>query len=293
MIQKKIRIIPGSALLWLMMSVPQMWGFQNPKMFAFVSSSYIITAELATEHTFVVNFVNLSDFVIVVQPVDFIYRGASGRYYAGQVYELEHADTKGEMQRYSASILLREHSFAGLNVVGLFKEQDQIEELSVRIGSQRFYMEPLEKIQFEQLARKIETLDLDSADVTEMFRDANIRLTGSVKTTDGTDEWDRDWEGLVTSDGVNPPKAIESPAILLPENAKTSEDKRKVRISCLITKNGGIQNLKVVKSRDRNLEQRALDSVANSWVFLPAAKNGEIYETVIEFEVELVDPPEK
>jgi len=270
-----------------------MWGFQNSKTFAFVNSSYIITAELATEHTFVVNFINLSDFVIVVQPVDFIYRGASGRYYAGQVYELEHADTRGEMQRYSASILLRGHSFAGLNVVGLFKEQDQIEELSVRIGSRRFYMEPLEKIQFEQLARKIETLDLDSTGVAEMFHDANIRETGSIETTDGTAEWDRDWEGLVTSDGVNPPKAIESPDILLPENAKTPEDKRKVRISCLITKNGGIQNLKVVKSRDRNLEQRVLDSVANSWVFLPATKNGEIYETVIEFEVELVDPPEK
>ena len=293
MIQKKIMIILGSALLWLIQTAPKTPGAESAKTFAFVNPSYIITAELATEHTFVVNFINLSDFVIVVQPMDFIYRSAPGHYYIGQVFELEHADTRGEMQKYSASILLRAHSFAGLNVVGLFKEQDQIEELSVRIGSQRFYMEPVEKIQFDQLARKIETLDLDSADVAEMFHAANIQQRGSVKITDGTDAWDQDWEGLITPDGVNPPKAIESPTIFLPENAKVPEDKRKVRISCLITKNGGIQNLKVVKSRDHDLEQRALDSVANSWVFLPATKNGEVYETVIEFEVELADPSEQ
>ena len=154
-------------------------------------------------------------------------------------------------------------------------------------------MEPMEKIQFDQLARKIETLDLDSTNVAEMFRTANIQQRGSVKITDGTEAWDRDWEGLITSDGVNPPKAIESPAILLPENSKVPEDKRKVKLSCLITKNGGIQNLKVVQSKDHDLDQRALDSVANSWVFLPATKNGEVYETVIEFDVELVNPPEQ
>ena len=293
MIRIKIWIILGSALLWLIQASPRTLRAESAKTFAFVNPSYIITAELATEHTFVVNFINLSDFVIVVQPMDFIYRSASGHYYIGQVYELEHADTRGEMQNYSASILLRAHSFAGLNVVGLFKEQDQIEELSVRIGSQRFYMEPMEKIQFDQLARKIETLDLDSTNVAEMFRTANIQQRGSVKITDGTEAWDRDWEGLITSDGVNPPKAIESPAILLPENSKVPEDKRKVKLSCLITKNGGIQNLKVVQSKDHDLDQRALDSVANSWVFLPATKNGEVYETVIEFDVELVNPPEQ
>lgn len=267
-----------------------MHGAGNPKSFAFVDSSYIITAELATEHAFVVNFINLSDFVIVVEPADFIYRGGSGRHYAGQVYELEFENTLGEMQKYSASLLLRGHSFAGLKVVGLFQEQERIEELSVRIGSQRLYMEPVEKIRFEELARKIETLDLDSPDVNRMLAEAYIAKMGSVKTADGTAAWDEDWKELVTSDGVHPPKAIESPEILLPEGSRVPEDKRKVRVSCLITKNGGIQNLKIVKSGDRSLEQRALDGIANSWVFLPATKNGEVYETAIEFEVELADP---
>ena len=291
MIRNTLKVVPVSGLVWLIMMVPGGRASEYQTRFAFVNPSYVITAELAGEHTFVVNFINLSDFVIVVQPLDFIYRGASGRHYIGQVYELEHQDPKGEMQRYTASILLRGHSFAGLNVVGLFLERDRIEELSVRIGSQRFYLEPLEKNRFDQLIHKIETLDLDSTNISEMFQEANIREMGLLKSTDGSADWDKDWEGLITPDGVNPPKAITTPAILLPEKFKKSKDTKTVRISCLITKNGGIQNLRIVKSPDRDLSQRALDGLANSWIFLPATKNGEVYETVIEFDVEFATPP--
>jgi len=71
---------------------------QNPvKTFAYVGPNYIITAEMAGKHSFVVNFINLSDFVIVIQPHDLIYRGASGRFYIGQVFEQEHKDNKGEI----------------------------------------------------------------------------------------------------------------------------------------------------------------------------------------------------
>ncbi len=292
MIRDTLKGISTWGLLSLMLIAPQIRASGLPNRFAFVNSNYIITAELATDHSFVVNFINLSDFVIVVQPLDFIYKSASGNRYIGQVFEQEHKDPIGEIQKYTASMLLRSHSFAGLNIVGLFREIDQIEELSVRVGSQRFYLEPMEKNRFEQLVRKIETLDLDSVNVADMFQDSNIREMGSIKSTDGTPEWDRDWEGLITPDGVNPPKALTTPAILPPEKVKKPADRKAVRISCLITKNGGIQNLKVVHGGDRNLEQRALDGVANSWVFLPATKNGEVYETVIEFDVEFAEPPE-
>ena len=122
------------------------------KTFAFVNSQYIITAETGTTHSFIVNFINLSDFVIVVQPNEFIYKGTSGRFYIGQVYEQEHKDNRGERFRYTASVLLKGRSFTGLTVLGAFHEQDQIEELSVRIGAKRYYLQPLDKLPFDQLA---------------------------------------------------------------------------------------------------------------------------------------------
>jgi TonB family protein len=264
----------------------------NPKTFAFVNQHYVITAEVSSEHAFVVNFINLSDFVIVIQPSEFIYKGASGRFYNGQVYEREMKDSKGETQKYSASVLLKGHSFTGLAIVGSFHEQDSIVELSVRIGAKRFYMQPLEKVVFEQLAAKIGELDLDNPNGSAALTEANLQEMGMVRSTDGTSEWDRDWQGLMMPDGINPPKIIEKPVIAPTPEARKSRTYGKVRLSGTINKSGGIQDLKVIKGLGRGLDQRALDGVKNSWMFLPATKNGEVLETIIPIEVEF-PPPEK
>ncbi len=266
---------------------------QTPaKTFAYVGFQYIITAEVATTRSFVLNFINLSDFVIVVQPSEFIYRGASGHFYIGQVFEQEHKDNRGEPMKYSASILLKGRSFTGLTMLGAFREMDQIEELSIRIGAKRFYLQPAEKTQFDQLAAKIGDLDLKSANMRGALQEANIAEQGTVKSTDGTSEWDRDWQGMIRSDGVNAPKIIERAAVTLTEEAIRKGTYGRMRLSALINKNGGIQDIKVEKGLGRGLDERAVEAVKNSWSFLPATKNGEVVEGVVSFEVEF-PPPSK
>jgi hypothetical protein len=258
----------------------------NPKTFAFANSHYVITAEVGSARSFILNFINLSDFVIVVQPNEFIYKGASGRFYIGQVYERGIKNTKGETQRYSASILLKGHSFAGLTMVGFFREQDQIVEMSVRIGAKRYFLQPVDTQAFEQLAAKINKLNLDSADPAAALAEANVPEMGNVKTTDGSSEWDRDWDGLITSEGVNPPKIIERSEISATPEARKTRTYGKIKISGIINKSGEIQDLKVVKGLGRGLDQKALEGVKSSWVFLPATKNGEVLDSAIAVEVE-------
>jgi TonB family protein len=262
----------------------------SPKTFAHVDNHYVITAEVAGEHTFVMNIINLSDFVIVIQPNEFIYRGTSGLFYIGQVFESEHKDSRGETQKYSASFLLKGHTFAGMTIVGAFHEQDQIEEMSVRIGAKRFYLQPLEKVDFERLAEKIGDLDLQNANAAAALEQANISAIGTTKSTKGTSEWDRDWQGLISSDGINPPKIIERPEISLTNEARRTRTYGRVKLSCIINRNGGIQDLRIVKGLRQGLDQRALDGVKNSWLFLPATKNGEVVETAISFEVDFPAP---
>jgi len=287
---KMAGVVTGWIVLWSLLSTFPVFAAENPKTFAYVDSKHLITAEVAGEHTFVVNFINLSDFVVVIQPADFIYKGASGQHYLGQVYELRHEDTFGNLQRYSASILVKGRSFEGLNIVGFFREKEAIEELSMRIGSRRFYLQGLEKSRFEELVRKIEELDLYSNDVPAMFHKLNIQEMGHVESPDGTAEWERDWDGLITEDGISPPIVIEKPPILFPEDASKYKGNEVIRISFIINKNGGILNLKVVKGINRKLDQRALDGVANSWIFLPATKNGEVFESLMEFNVTFANP---
>ncbi len=286
------KLLPGLAVLFLLLFTPHARA-QGAKTFLFVNTRYVITAEVASAHAFVVNFINLSDFVLVIQPSEFIYKGASGRFYIGQVFDREIKDTKGEVQKYSASILLKGHSFTGLTIVGSFHELEEIAELSIRIGAKRFYLQPVDKAVFEQFAAKIGELDINSANAAAALTAADIPEAGTVKSTDGTSEWDRDWQGLIVQDGINPPKIIEQPDIPPTPEARKTRTYGKVRLSGIINKNGGIQDLKVVKGLGRGLDQRALDGVKNSWVFLPATKNGEVLDTAIPLVVEFAAPDNK
>jgi TonB family protein len=266
---------------------------KGPTSFAYVGPQYVMTAELASPRSFVLNFINLSDFVIVVQPNEFIYRGASGRFYIGQVFDQEHKDNRGETFKYSASFLLSGHSATGLTVLGAFRETDRIEEMSIRIGAKRFYFQPMEKSDFEQLAAKIETIELRSTSGRAALQESNITEVGTVKTTDGTSEWDRDWQNLILPEGINPPKIIERPEVQPTEEAKKSRTYGKVRLSATINKNGGIQDLKVEKGLGRGLDERAMEAVKNSWAFLPATRNGEVLESTVRIEVDFPPPDAK
>lgn len=273
--------------------LPSMAASAGQKAFAFVNSQYAITAEIASEHKFVVNFINFSDFVVVIQPNELIYRGDSGRFYIGQVFELETKDARGESQKYSASYLMKGRAFAGLSIIGAFREQDQIAELSIRIGAKRFYLRPMESTAFEQLAEKIGNLDLENPNSAASLEEANIPELGTVKGTDGTSDWDKDWQGLVSPDGVNPPKIIERPEIPITDEARKARVYGKVKISGIINKSGGIQDLKVVKGLEKSLDKRAMEGVRNSWVFLPATKNGEVTDAVFGIDVEFPPPVSK
>lgn len=265
---------------------------QEPfRCFAFVAPQIIVTAEVAGPHSFIVNLINLSEFVLVVQPNEFIYKGASGAFYIGQVFEKPFTDNRGQTYRYSASTLIKSRSFTGLTVLGAFRELDAIAEASIRIGARRYYMQPLGRAEFEILAAKIGELDLASEDPQAALEQANLQPMGSVRTTDGTSEWDRDWLNLIREDGVNLPKIIERPAVAPTEEALRTKTYGRVKLSALINRNGGLQDVRVEKGLGRGLDERAVEAVKNSWVFLPATKNGEVLEGRIEFYVDF-SPPE-
>jgi TonB family protein len=262
------------------------YGAEGSKHFAFVNASYVVTAEVASERSFVVNFINLSEFVIVVQPKEFIYKGASGRFYIGQVFEDEHTDMRGEKIKYSASVLMKGRTFLGLKLIGYFRELDQIENISIRIGAKRFYLQPLDKSHFDTLAAKISDLDMQSEDMAAALQRTGLAEMGNVKSTDGTSEWDRDWQGLIDVDGVNLPKIIERPEILPTPEARKTNTYGKVKLAVIINRNGGIQDLKLMKGLGHGLDQKAMDGVKNSWLFLPATKNGEVLDSSFTFEVD-------
>jgi len=263
---------------------------EPPAVYAYIGAPYIITAEVSGTHKFVLNFFNISDFVIVVQPQEFIYQGSSGQFYIGQVFDMPTKGTRGESYRYSASVLLNNFSYKGLDILGAFHEQDSIEELSIRFGAKRYYLAPLTKAQFNQLDANIENLDVKNPDAKAAMRSAGLTELGRVVNNDGTSEWDRDWQGLLMEGDLNPPRILESPEVTPTEEARRTNTYGKIKLSAFITRDGTIRELSVVKGLGRGLDERAVAAVQASWVFLPATKNGEVVETIIKFDVTIAPP---
>ncbi len=263
---------------------------EPPEAYAFIGEPYVITAEVADPHRFVLNFFNLSEFVIVVQPAEFIYKSSSGQFYIGQVFDLPTKGTRGDSYRYSASFLLGSFSYKGLDILGAFHDQDTIEELSIRIGAKRYYLQPLNKSQFSELDKKIEDLDLTNQNAQAALRNAGLTALGRVTTTDGTAEWDRDWQGLLLPEGINPPRIIDTPDVSPTDEARRTNTYGKVRLSAIITRDGTILDVSVIKGLGRGLDERAVAGVKANWVFLPATKNGEVIETSAKFDVTFSPP---
>jgi TonB family protein len=277
-------------LLAAVQALPARTAEETAKAFAFVSQQIVMTVESAGPHSFVLNFVNLSDFVMVVQPNEFIYKGASGRFFIGQVFEKESRDNRGQVFKFSASMLLKSKSFAGLTVLGDFQELEGITELSVRIGAKRFYLEPLGRVEFELLAAKIGELEFAGDDPRAALEAAGLEPLGTTKSTDGTSDWDRDWQDLVRYDGVIVPKIIEKPPPAPTGEAIRTKTYGRVKLSAVVTRNGTLDDLRVEKGLGRGLDERALEAVQNSWIFLPATKNGEVLEGRLEFFVDFTAP---
>lgn len=259
---------------------------------AFVGPQCVITAEVSGAHRFILNYINLSDFVVVVPASDLIYRGASGQFYIGQVYDLQTKTTRGEVYQYSATVLIGGHSFKGLTVAGAFHEQDQIQELSVRVGSKRYYLKGLDKNQLEKLQAGIENLDLRNQDGEAALREAGLSELGTVATPDGISDWDQDWKTQLRPDGINPPRYLETPTVMPTDDARNNNIYGAVKLAATITRDGKIDRITVVNSLGHGLDERAIEAVKNSWVFLPATQNGEVLETRVQFEVPF-PPPKK
>jgi hypothetical protein len=252
---------------------------------AFVSPQCIITSEASGARRFIVNIINLSDYVIVVPASNFIYKTSSGNAYIGQVYDQQSKTTRGEVYRYSATILIKNGTFKGLNILGAFREQDQMAELSVRIGSRRYYLKGMDRNQFGKLQEKIEDLDLENADRELALKSAGLDSMGEEKTADVGSDWESDWQNLIHPDGLNPPKYIESPGVTPTEDAVKNKIRGAVKLSGLLTRDGILENITVVNGLGHGLDERAIDVVKRTWVFLPATLNGEVVESKIQFEV--------
>ena len=95
------------------------------------------------------------------------------------------------------------------------------------------------------------------------------------------------------ANGINRPRIVEMPPVQPTEEARKKNVSGTVRLSAALNKNGILVDLKVVKGLGHGLDERAIEAVKNSWVFLPATKNGEVQESTFLINVDFPPPGAK
>lgn len=256
---------------------------QSKKAHAFVDPSLIITAEVGGKSEMILNLINLGDNLLVFESKNLIVKSRGGRTSIGQVIDQSETDNKGNTWRYRASMLLQPRTSQGFSVLGAFGDLNQIETVLVRMGGKLYHLEPLGGSEFDSLASKVSDLDLKAPDFKKALESANIWNLG--KQQSATEQTDTDLRSVLTSEGVNPPKIIERPAVAYTPEAQKAGIEGVVHIAGTISRDGNFANPKVVKGLGHGLDERALEVVRNSWKFLPATKDGEVVESTVTIEV--------
>lgn len=146
------------------------------KWFAFVDYEFLFTLELVRPGTPILNFVNMgrSSPYLNVSEI----RLVSGiKLYRPQLFRIDTSDDKDPMRIASLHVLPK--SSFGLTLMGQdIRELESIDKVTIKLGSNQFYLQALEEAAFETLVKKVNQISLISPDIREDFRVLDLRPLG-------------------------------------------------------------------------------------------------------------------
>ena len=220
----------------------------------------------------ILNFINLGDSFEAVRAYELVLADGEGR--TGRGHLIVREDPPSPREVYQVSGLIKPRSFLGYNIAGRYQFATPPEKCYLKVGGRILELEPLNEEQFDQLASMVSELDLEAANSAAMVRD--VGFSRGYGVLHKASEVDARLRGYFPDDEVIPTVLVEGSEPQLPSDASHLKDPVVVVVSISVSPWGGVFDLEVVESVDEKLDQMALDTVRNSWRFLPAISKGEI-----------------
>ena len=244
----------------------------GPKHFLYLSDQRVVTVELLDEQMVILNFINLGDNFEFFRAHELVLVDSGGHLGKGHLIVLE--DPVDPEEIYQVGDLVKPRTFLGHNIAGYYRFETGLAKCYLKLGGRILGLEPLTMEAFEQVASMVSEIDLESDNPTKMIQ--NIGFT-------------RGYGDLYTGSDIGPllgsyfpdeevtqTLLLENPKPQLPEYAANLSEPVVIVVSATISRTGGIFDLKIVEGIDKQLDSLALDSVQNSWRFLPAISKGKI-----------------
>lgn len=250
--------------------------------YLYLSDQRIITLEFINSNSVIVNYINLDDTFDLLLARNLVFLDVQGAAYRGHLFELE--DAEGQEKRFDVSDLISPGEFSGFVIAGDYRFRDPPVKPLVKIAGKIFELEALDSEEFEIVAARIGELDLKAENKTEAVRRAGFGrgfgrffLVGSESASE--------FEPYFRDEEVVAPVPLQTPPPLLPSSESDLPDPVFVKIKAYVSRAGGLRNLEVVQGINKKLDQIALDTVQNSWLFLPAISGNEVAEAELTLNV--------
>jgi hypothetical protein len=144
--------------------------------FAFVDHDYIFTVEVVNPGVPLLNFVSMSDGVANLAAKQARLR-LDNRTAIGTTFLVDTGDPKQPM--ITPSLTMHARSSFGVRIQGDFSNARELLGVTIRVGEEDFKLAPLTSLAFENLALKVNRINLGSPDFRDDWRVLNLETMGS------------------------------------------------------------------------------------------------------------------
>ncbi len=144
--------------------------------FAFVDRDYIFTIEMVKPGVPLFNFISMTDTERLL-PAKEVRLTLEGRKATGRLFMVDTGNPKEPL--VVPSVRLRPKSSFGVRLDGDFGDAKELLGVTVRCGPDDFFLAPLSSFDFENLALKVNRLNLGSPDLKDDWRVLKLEPIGT------------------------------------------------------------------------------------------------------------------
>ncbi len=250
--------------------------------FLYVSDQRIVTMELVDARSLIFNYFNLGSSFEVLMARQVVLVDSEGDRVRGHLFKLENVDDPA--RPYSVTELVRPGQYAGYLVTGNFELRRPAAQALFRISGRILECEPLSGEDFDLVASRIGRLDLAHGDRTVALRAAGFHR-GFGKMVFAGGEQAAALERHFPEESVIPPVALATPAPRLPSSESHLADPVVVRVRAIVSRSGGLREVQALEGVSGKLNEIAVETVRNSWIFLPAISGTSLAEAELTLNV--------
>ena len=211
-----------------------------------------------------------------------VFIDSEGEAYRGHLFQDE--TTQDPEKIFQSSVVIHPDEFTGLLLRGDFRTRVSLQKALVNLNGRIVDLEPLTRVDFEKAAARIAEMNLSISDRTRMIRQAGF-TRGFGTLIDAGAEEGTSYESLFKEEDVLPPLLVASPAPHLPSDEAGLADPVTVKLRGIVSVAGGVRAVEVVAGISSRLDSLAIETVRNSWVFLPAVSKGKVVESQLVLNV--------